>query len=207
MAITINGGRTVTTSGDPVTVTVGATADVGDGKKHPNSIAIQFSGTECHVIQFFRREKVLDGTESTEIIGVDRGGHNTFRFSTEAAPEWLVDTTSAAVPYYDFGYAGEMTGTNYIMIDAPTITGGKFDLPHWLDFTGFYGVSYCLSDKKLIAIVYWTLLKMRYTQPSLTAQLIGGAGLWDWVCVSWGRSILSRQGYDASLYLPASSLK
>src|SRR5262249_45818735 len=106
MAITISGGKKATKPSDPVTVTLGATADVGDGVKHRNSIAIQFSGTECHVIQIFMRTKVVGGKDDTETIGVDAGGFNTFKFSTEADPDWLVDTTSAASPYYDFGYAG-----------------------------------------------------------------------------------------------------
>ena len=70
----------------PVTVTLGATADLGNGEKVKNSIAIQFTGTECHVIQIFMRTKVVSGTDSTETIGVDSGGLNTFKFSDDAAP-------------------------------------------------------------------------------------------------------------------------
>jgi hypothetical protein len=146
MAITISGGRKVTKAGDPVTVTIGATANVGR-RQYSNSIAIQFTGTECHVIQTFIRTKVVNGKAVSEVIGVDRGGLNTFDFSDPATPDWSVDTTSAAVPYYDFGHAGEMVGINYIMVDSPTMSGGKFDLPGSNDVTTFDAYSYCLSDK------------------------------------------------------------
>jgi hypothetical protein len=200
MSITINGGKNATKSGDPVTVTLGATADVGDGVKHRNSIAIQFSGTECHVIQIFMRTKVVSGKDDTETIGVDAGGFNTYKFSTDAAPDWLVDTTSSASPYYDFGYAGQMTGHQYIMIDAPTMSGGKFDLPNCHDVTTFEAYDFCLSDKDIIAIVHWKLVRHYYQQAMPSANLLDGSAWWDRLYL--GRKVLTKQGYSADLYLP-----
>jgi hypothetical protein len=205
MSITISGGRKVTKSGDPVTVTLGATADVGDGVKHKNSIAIQFTGTECHVIQIFMRTKVVGGKDSAETIGVDSGGLNTFKFSDDAAPDWLVDTTSAAVPYYDFGYAGEMNGNQYIMIDAPTMSRGKFDLPGSHDLTTFDAYAFCLSDKDVVSIVHWSLVRHYYQLATPSASILEGSAWFDRLYL--GRRVLSKQGYKADVYLPTACMK
>jgi len=205
MAITISGGKKITKASDAVTVTLDTTADVGGGLKYKHSIAIQFTGTECHVIQIFMRTKVVSGTDSTETIGVDSGGFNTFKFSDDASPDWLVDTTSAGSPYYDFGYAGGMVGTNYTMIDAPTMAGGKFDLPGCNDFESFDAYDFCISDKAIIAIVHWKLLRRYYQLSTPTASIISNNTEW-LNRLDLGRKTLTKQGFSADLYLPNASI-
>jgi hypothetical protein len=204
MAITITGGKKITKAGDPVTVTLGAVADVA-GRKYKNAIGIQFSGTECHVIQIFMRTKVVNGKSSTDTIGVDAGGFNTYKFSTDAAPDWLVDTTSAASPYYDFGYAGEMVGKNYIMVDAPSMAGGKFDLPGKNDVTTFDAYSFCISDKDVIAVVHWNMTRHYWQLAVPTASLLHGQSWFDRLYL--GRRTLTKEGYSADLYLPTACIK
>lgn len=55
-----------------------------------------------------------------------------------------------------------MAGHQYIMIDAPTMSGGKFDLPSCHDVTTFDAYDFCLSDKDIIAIVHWKLVRHYY---------------------------------------------
>jgi hypothetical protein len=204
MAITISGGKKVSSAKDAVTVTVGGQADVGDGTKFPNSIAIQFTGKECHTIQIFMRTKMVCGKADTEVIGTDSGGFNTFKFSADQSPDWLVDTTSASSPYYDFGYAGEQVGSKYIMVDAPTMTGGKFDLSCPTDSTRFDAYTFCLSDKDIIAIVHWFVVKQVGKAVAPDAEIIHDIAWWDRLYL--GRRTLSKQSFSADLYLPTACM-
>jgi hypothetical protein len=205
MSISISGGTKATSAKDAVTVTVGTTARVGGGN-YPNAIAIQFTGTECHVIQVFIRTKIVDGTASTQTYGQDRGGVNTIEFTDPASnPDWQVDTTNAAVPYYDFGYAGEMSGTKFIMVDAPTMTGAKYDLPGANDVTTFDAFAFCISDKDIVAIVQWDLVKKGPTLATPTASLLDGGDWWNKLYL--GRRILTKKGYNADLYLPTGCMR
>lgn len=208
MTITFTGGKKATKSSDPVTVTIGATATIGVGRSsrtYKNSIVIQFTGTECHVIQIFMRTKIVDGKSSTDSIGRDAGGFNTFKFSETTAPDWLVDTTSAASPYYDFGYAGEQSGKNYTMFDSPSMTGGKFDLPGKNDVTSFDAYSFCISDKNVIAIVHWNMTRHYWQVAVPTASIVKGQDWFD--RHKLGRKTLTKQGYSAELYLPNACIK
>jgi hypothetical protein len=205
MDITISGGKKATKASDPVTVTIGTTADLGRGQKYPNAIAIQFTGTECHVIQIFMRTKVVSGKAVTDTIGRDSGGFNTFKFSEVSAPDWLVDTTSASSPYYDFGYAGKMVGKDYIMVDAPTMVGGKYDLPGRNDVTTFDAYCFCISDKNVIAVVHWNMTRHYWQVAVPSANLVTGQAWFD--RFDLGRRTLSKEGYGADLYLPNACIK
>ncbi len=204
MSISISGGKKATSAKDPVTVTLGATARVG-GRNYPNAIGIEFTGTECHVVQIFNRTKVVDGRASTQSFGKDAGGRNTLKFSDPNSPDWEVDSTSAAVPYYDFSYAGEMIGTKFIMVDAPTLTGAKYNLPGAGDITSFDAYSFCLSDKDIIAIIKWDVVKHSDDSQTPTASLLQ-ADAW-WTTLYLGRRVLTKEGYNADLYLPTMCMK
>jgi hypothetical protein len=204
MAISIDGGKKITSARDPVTVTVGTTATVGD-RNYPDAIGIEFTGTECHVIQIFIRTKIVDGKASTQSYGKDAGGLNTLEFTDTTSPDWQVDTTSAAVPYYDFGYAGEMTGARFLMVDAPRMAGAKYDLPGANDVTTFDAYAFCLSDKDIIGIVKWDLVKDHAGVVAPSASLLEGSTWWD--CLYLGRKVLTRKGYNADLYLPTACIK
>ena len=90
---------------------------------------------------------------------------------------WAPEDSKSSVP--NTGYAGEMTGTQYIMIDAPTMSGGKFDLPSCRDVTSFDAYSFCLSDKDVVSIVHWTLVRHYYQQATPTASILQGSAWWD----------------------------
>jgi hypothetical protein len=199
MAISISGGSKATSAKDPVTVTIGTTASV-NGTDYPDAVAIEFKGTECHVIQIFNRTKIVDGKATAKSFGKDAGGLNTLEFSDPKSPDWQVDTTSATVPYYDFGYAGRMTGTNFIMVDAPKLKGAKYNLSGKADVTTFDAYAFCLKDKDLIAIVQWDLVKHSDEVITPTAGLLDGDDWWKTLYL--GRKILDKHGYQADVYLP-----
>jgi hypothetical protein len=203
MSLSISGGKKLTSASDPVTVTVSTTATV-DTRTYTDAIAIEFTGTECHVIQIFRRKKIVDGKVSTQSYGRDAGGLNTLEFTDDTSPNWQVDTTSATVPYYDFGYAGGMTGDKFLMIDAPRMSGAKYNLPGANDVTTFDAYSFCLSDKDMIAIVKWDLVKNHAGVVTPDASLLDGSDWWDGF--SLGRRVLTTKGYNADLYLPTACI-
>jgi hypothetical protein len=93
-----------------------------------------------------------------------------------------------------------MTGHQYIMIDAPSMSGGKFDLPSCHDVTTFDAYDFCISDKDIIAIVHWKLVRHYYQQATPSASLLDGSAWWDRLYL--GRKVLTKQGYSADLYLP-----
>jgi hypothetical protein len=211
MAITISGGKKVTKPGEPVTVTLGATATAGS-KTYANALAIEFTGTECHVVQTVTRtmrqggKVVLSFTVPWDTAAGTMGDPtmDASDFSDPAAPTWLVDSTSPVNPYYDFGYPAAMVGGKYLMIDAPTMAGGKYDLPGCRDVTTFEACAYCLSDKAVIAIVRWGLVRRYYQVAVPWASILDGSAWID--SLAKGRKILTSQGYNADLYLPSRSI-
>jgi hypothetical protein len=203
MSMSISGGKKVTSVSDAVTVTVGATATI-DSRVYSDAIGIEFTGTECHVIQIFIRKKIVRGRTSTQSYGRDAGGLNLLEFTDDKSPDWQVDTTSAAVPYYDFRYAGAMTGTNFLMVDAPKMSGAKYDLPGANDVTTFDAFAFCISDKDMIAIVKWDLVKNHAGVVTPSASLLDGQDWWD--CLNLARTVLTRKGYNAELYLAAACI-
>jgi hypothetical protein len=203
MSMSISGGKKITSAGDPVTVTIGTTATI-DSRIYTDAIGIEFTGTECHVIQIFIRTKIVGGKASTQSYGRDAGGLNMLEFTDVNSPDWQVDTKSATVPYYDFGYAGAMTGANFLMVDAPKMSGAKYDLPGAKDVTTFDAFAFCISDKDMIAIVKWHLVKNHAGVVTPSASLVDGQDWWD--CLNLGRTVLTRKGYNAELYLPAACI-
>jgi hypothetical protein len=201
--ISISGGKKVTGASDPVAVTVGAQAQAY-GSVFGDAIAIEFTGTECHVIQIFIRTKIVDGKASTERFNKDSGGLNTTHFSDPNSPEWDVDTTSPTVPYYDFGYSGEQFGTQFIMVDGPSMKSDKFTLSGASDITTFDAYAFCLCNKDIIAIVKWDLVKHADASLTPTASLLQ-ADAW-WKCLELGRRVLTKKGYNADLFLPAACI-
>jgi hypothetical protein len=201
MSFTLTAGTKVTGAKDPVTVTVDATATVG-GRSYPNGIAIEFTGTECHVIQIFIRTKIVDGTASTQTYGQDQGGVNTIEFVDPNSPsaDWQVDTKSASSPYYDFGYAHQVSGNKFGTFDAPTMTGPKYNLPGANDVTTFDAYAFCISDKDIIAIVKWDLDENKAGVIKPSAVLLNGADWWS--ALYKGRKVLTKKGYNADVYLP-----
>jgi hypothetical protein len=199
VAFSISGGKKVTGPNDPVTVTIGATLNV-DGAIYPNAIGIEFTGMECHVIQIFIRTKIVDGKAYQQNYGKDHGGVNSLEFVDPNSPDWQVDTKSATIPYYDFGYAGRMDGQKFTMADAPRLTGDKYNLPGTADVTTFDAFAFCLSDKEIIAVVKWDLAKNHDGVVTPSASLLEDSAWWD--CLSLGRTVLTNKGYNADLYLP-----
>jgi|SRR5208337_469352 len=204
MATTISGGTKITATGDPVTVTLSCVV-THNGKSTDTTIAIQFGGVECHAVQVYTDAKVVGGRPLKQNFGKDSGGFNDYVTSDPASPEWRVDTTSAASPYFDFGYSAETQAGKFTMVDGPSMEDPSGTVTSAEDYTGFEAYTYCISDKNVIGVVNWGVVKKTGRPMAPWAKLIDPeripAPQW-WLLLFEGRGILNNRGFNGSLYLP-----
>ena len=66
--------------------------------------------------------------------------------------------------------------------------------------TTFDAFAFCLSDKEIIAVVKWDLAKNHDGVVTPSASLIQDSAWWD--SLNLGRTVLTKKGYNADLYLP-----
>ena len=85
------------------------------------------------------------------------------------------------------------------------MSGGKFDLPGSHDLTSFDAYSFCLSDKDIIAIVHWTLVRHYYKQATPTASILDGSAWWDRLYL--GRKVLTKKDTVPTSIRPSACMK
>ena len=175
------------------------------GQAVENGITISVEGIEPHVLQFVARKKNIGQQFSTETYNAPGGRLG--EFGSPSDHKVHVDSKIKDNPYYDAMGNGlkYLQGNSLTIFDQPTMDGAKIlDLKGEGDWTSMIGLSFCITDGKLLGLVSWVIKKNFGQSPAYNVKSINPVSA---PLIESCRKVLLDDGYtNPELWLPSQAI-